>query len=374
MVGGLELVAVQEHAAALAHALALPASGEGTSEGRSPEGRPLVLRAVPRGAFGAALVWHASSAPFREALAKELASGGLRWGPAGLFRGDRLLETPVEPSFWEAAGRAPVPAECRELPQALEADLGELVEQGDLRGTFHVHTDWSDGGATLEQMVEGAERMGWEYLGICDHSVSAAYAGGLSVQRLREQRAAIAQVQARHPGVKIFAGVEADILADGALDYSPEEFATLGLDVVVASVHSRFNLDEEAQTRRLEAAVQNPEATFLGHPTGRLLLARAPYALNWRAVVERAADSGAAVELNANPHRLDVDWRELPGLRTAGVPVGIHPDAHSVDGLGDVRYGVFMARKGLARKADVVNTLSAGQVADFLASKRGSRR
>ena len=373
VVGGLELVADEGHAAPLAEALALARSGPSSFEGASPGGLRLHLRTAPRRALGAASVWHGSAPPFREALREELAGRGLEWGPEGLFHDGRPFETPSEASFWEAAGRPAVPPECRELSEALEADLASLVREGDLRGTFHVHTDWSDGGASLEEMVEGAERLGWEYLGICDHSVSAAYAGGLSAARLREQRAAIAEVQSRHPGVKIFAGVESDILADGALDYSGEELASLGLDLLVASVHSRFNLEEEAQTRRIEAAVRNPATTFLGHPTGRLLLAREPYRLRWRAVADAAASSGTAVELNANPHRMDVDWREIPALRGSGIQVGIHPDAHSVEGLRDVRYGIFADRKGLARKSDVINAMDAREVSAYLASRKGVR-
>jgi DNA polymerase (family 10) len=372
VVSGLEVVAMEEHAEALAQALSLSRSAPDSFEGLSAQGRSLLLRRAARSAFGAAVVWHASSPAFREALGKELAERGLAWNAQGLFRDGRPFETATEEAFWETAGRPAVPPECRESPEALQADLRELVREEDLRGAFHVHTDWSDGGGSLEEMVEGAERLGWEYLGICDHSVSAAYAGGLSVARLHQQRAAIAEIQERHPGLRIFAGVEADILADGALDYGEKELEDLGLDLVVASVHSRFNLDEEAQTRRLEAAVRNPATTFLGHPTGRLLLAREPYRFRWGDVAQAAASAGSVVELNANPHRLDVDWREIPALSTLGVKVGIHPDAHSVEGLRDVRYGIFMARKGLARKRDVVNTMDAGQVAQFLASHRGA--
>lgn len=368
---GLEVVAAPDAASDGASALGLAEVAGGLYEGRTGDGVPLTIRAVPGHCMGSAAVWFSSSAPFREVLAARLAAAGLSWGPEGLLRGGAAIETLDEGSFWQALGRPPVPAECRELPEALDVDLSALVAESDIRGTVHVHTDWSDGGATLEEMTDAAERLGWEYLGICDHSKTAVYAGGLDASRLQAQRVAMAEVQARHPSVRLFAGVESDILAEGALDYPDEVLSTL--DLVVASVHSRFSLDAEAQTARLVNAVSHPATTFLGHPTGRLLLSREPYAHHWEAVAAAAAAAGCAMELNANPHRLDVDWTRLPALRAAGVPIGIHPDAHSVAGLQDVRYGVWAARKALARKADVLNTMGREEYAQYLTARKGRR-
>lgn len=369
VVEGLEmLVADADAARRMASHLRLLERAPALFEGSLTSGSRLRIRLVAPCSFGAVAVWHASSDAFRETLQMRLAEGGATWGADGLSRGGAAVETPSEEAFWAAVGRAPVPAECRELPQALDEDLSDLVSEGDIRGAFHVHTDWSDGGATLEEMAGAAEALGWTYLGICDHSVSAAYANGLSAERLREQRAAIAENQPRHPGLRIFAGVESDILGEGALDYPGD--ALDSLDLVVASVHSRFTLDEESQTRRLVAAVSHRAATCLGHPTGRLLLAREGYAFNWEVVVSAMATARTLVELNANPHRLDVDWTRIPGLRGAGLRIGIHPDAHSVEGLSDVKYGVWAARKGLARRADVVNALSGAEVGEYLRSRR----
>jgi DNA polymerase (family 10) len=369
VVTGLELLATDRDAAArCADSLGLEFGPEG-AVGRSPEGYALRLTPVGTENFGAAVVWHGSSEAFRRALAHRLAEAGLRWDEEGLYRGGKVVPTRDEKAFWIASGIQAIPPECREFPEALEADLSDLLDPSDIRGSFHVHTDWSDGGATLEEMVSAAEALGWKYIGICDHSVTAVYAGGLDAERLAAQGRTIAEVQSRHPAIRIFAGVESDILAEGELDYS--EAVLEQLDLVVASVHSRFHLDEASQTRRLTTALSHPATTFLGHPTGRLLLSREPYAHRWDDVVAAAAKHGKCMELNANPHRQDVDWTELPGLRSAGVPIAINPDAHSVAGLEDLLYGVRAARKGLARRQDVLNTLSASEMEAYLASRKG---
>ena len=371
VVSGLEVVLEAGRAEEAAAAMGLSRAAPGLFVGESPEGAPLRLRAAAAEGLGSAAVWFASGEPFREALRAELARSGLAWTEEGLLREGRAVPAPSEEAFWRAAARSPIPPECRELPEALEADLSEVVAEGDLRGAFHVHTDWSDGGATLEEMVAAAEALGWEYLGLCDHSASAVYAHGLDAERLVAQRAAIADTQARHPGIALFAGVESDILGGGELDYSDELLAAL--DLVVASVHGRFGLDEEAQTTRLVRAVSHPATTMLGHPTGRLLLSREPYAHRWEEVEEALVGAGAAVELNANPHRLDVDWTRLPSLRRRGVRVAVNPDAHSVAGLADVRYGIWAARKGLARRGDILNTLDREAVGAWLRSKKARR-
>jgi len=366
VVDGLVLLAEGPRAAGLARRLGLEGNGE-TWRGRSPGGLSIRLLACEPDAFGARLLWETSSRPFRDALAGRLAREGLTWTAAGLAREGAPVAVPTENRFWEACGRAPVPPECRETPEALDADIGGLFSESDLRGSFHVHTDWSDGNAGLEAMVSAAEALGWEYVGICDHSVSAFYAGGLSEDRLREQIRAIRDIQGRHREIRVFAGVESDILPDGRLDYG--DGALDALDLVVASVHSRFSLDEDSQTRRLVKAVSNPRTTLLGHPTGRLLLAREAYPFRWEEVLDAARSHGTAVELNANPHRLDVDWRLAPELARLGVPVAVNPDAHSAEGLRDVSYGILMARKGLLGRRDVLNALSPEEASEFLRTR-----
>ena len=357
VVQGLEVLTVEGSAArAAAEVLGLPGDGQ-VPKGTTADGFPLTLRSSPSHSFGASLVWHASAPPFREALAERLAAAGLAWTEHGLHSAGAPIPTPTEEAFWAAVGRPPTPVECRELPEALDVDLSALVAEEDLRGAFHVHTDWSDGGASLEAMAAAAAERGWAFLGIADHSRSAVYAGGLDEGRLTDQRRAVEDVRRSLPSLRIYHGVESDILSEGALDYSDDVLASL--EGVVASVHSRFALAREEQTRRLTAALSHPATAILGHPTGRLLLSREGYDLDWDAVVDAAAAHGKALELNANPHRLDVDWRRIPGLMSAGVAVAINPDAHAIGGLDDLRYGVWAARKGLARRERVVNAWSA---------------
>ena len=221
--------------------------------------------------------------------------------------------------------------------------------RGDLTGTFHCHTDWSDGGATLAEMAEAARSRGMKYLGIADHSRSAAYAGGLTIERVRAQWAEIDKLnQTFGDKFQLFKGTECDILADGSLDY-PDELLD-GFDYVVASIHSNFHLPREEMTRRLVRAASNPRVTMLGHPTGRLLLARDGYAVDLDAVIDAAAAAGTMIEINANPHRLDLDAVHCRRAREKGVAIVINPDAHSVGGLDDLEYGISVARRGWLTK------------------------
>jgi DNA polymerase (family 10) len=243
------------------------------------------------------------------------------------------------------------------------------VEESDIAGILHAHTDWSDGLSTLEEMAEAARRAGYGYLGICDHSQSAAYANGLSPKRARQQQRAIDELNKKLKGFRVFKGIEVDILADGSLDYDD---ALLGsFDFVIASIHSRFGLSQEEQTQRLLRAAAHPAVTMIGHPTGRLLLAREGYAVDMEAVLEGAAEHGVAVELNAHPQRLDLDWRLCRRAKELGVAVAVNPDAHHPRGLGDVAYGVGIARKGWLTADEVLNTLEAEALGAFFASRRG---
>jgi DNA polymerase (family 10) len=246
------------------------------------------------------------------------------------------------------------------------------VVLSDLCGTLHVHTDWSDGIAPLEGMAAAAGNLGWEYLGIADHSRAAAYARGLDAARVRQQWQAIDAWNEAGRKPYLFKGTECDILADGALDFDDE--LLLGFDYVVASVHSRFGMSREAMTARWVRAASHPCVTFLGHPTGRLLLVREPYELDLDAVLHAARANGAIPELNANPHRLDLDWRPLRGWLAEGGKTSIHPDAHSPHGLTDVAYGVGIARKALATPGQILNTLSLAEMQEYFAARRQRAR
>jgi len=222
-------------------------------------------------------------------------------------------------------------------------------------------------------MADAARDLGLQYLGIADHSKSSFQAHGLDETRLLAQIEAIERLNATYDdGFRIFSGVECDILKDGSLDFSDEILSRL--DYVVASVHSVFNLPEAEMTRRTIKAISNPYVTMLGHMTGRLLLTRKPFALDIPAVIEAAAQTGTLIELNANPQRLDMDWRWWPLAKEKGVRCAINPDAHSIDGFKHLWFGVAEARKGWLTRADVVNTLPLGKIEGVLAAKRKKAR
>ncbi|PPK85985.1 DNA polymerase (family 10) [Neolewinella xylanilytica] len=253
-----------------------------------------------------------------------------------------------------------IPPELREqdwpLAPAREHALPELVKVEDLKGVIHNHTTYSDGIHSLRQMVDGARERGYSYILITDHSQAAFYANGLQPERVREQWAEIDAMNAELPQFRVLKGIECDILSDGSLDYEAELLA--GFDLVIASVHTNLNMDEEKATDRLLRAIENPFTHILGHPTGRLLLSREGYPIDHRRVIDACAEHGVAIELNANPYRLDLDWSWIPYARERGVMVSINPDAHSIGGLDDVRWGVAAARKGGLTKRDCLNALT----------------
>ncbi|HEY5777442.1 MAG TPA: DNA polymerase/3'-5' exonuclease PolX [Terrimicrobiaceae bacterium] len=285
---------------------------------------------------------------------------------------EALPEVRTEADIYRALSLAYIEPELREDRGEFEAAesgrLPELIEWPNLRGTFHCHTTDSDGRATLEDMVGAAQELGLQYLGIADHSKSSIQANGLDEKRLAAQVARIRQFNQSRDGIHLFAGTECDIRRDGSLDFSDEILAQL--DYVVASVHASFALSEAAMTNRIIKAMTNPYVTMLGHLTGRLLLTREPYKVNIAAVIEAAAETRTVIELNANPRRLDMDWRWWPLAKEKGVKCAINPDAHSVSGLQDVIFGVGAARKGWLSRNDVINTLPLGRIEEVLTTKR----
>jgi DNA polymerase (family X) len=261
-----------------------------------------------------------------------------------------------------------IPPELREnmgeIEAAAKGRVPHLLEFEDIRGTFHCHTTYSDGLHTLTQMARGARDLGWEYLGIADHSKTAAYAGGLPEAKLKEQWKEIDGLNARSQGFRILKGTECDILPDGELDWPDAILARC--DYVVASVHSNFRMSEVDMTRRIVKALKNRHVTMLGHPTGRLLLARDPYPVDMVKVIQAAADYGKIIEINAHPSRLDLDWRLCRFAREKGVVIAINPDAHSIEGLQDVRFGVGIARKGWLERVHVLNAQHLAGVLEYL--------
>jgi DNA polymerase (family 10) len=280
----------------------------------------------------------------------------------------RAVKCKDEEDIYKALDLAYVPPELRENMGEIEAaegeDLPTLLETQDIRGTFHCHTTYSDGVNTLEDMAHAAKALGWEYIGIADHSKAAAYAGGLSEERVKEQIAEIDTLNCKSTGFRIFRGTECDILPNGDLDWSDK---TLSLfDHVVVSIHSSFKMTEAEMTKRIIKALKHKRTTMLGHPTGRLLLSREGYPVDMIQVINAAADYGKVIEINAHPTRLDLDWRLCKYAKEKGVMIAINPDAHNAEGLRDVFYGVGVARKGWLEKQNVLNTRGLPAVLKYL--------
>ncbi len=364
-VGRLDLVLVGDPGEApgvlAACGLHPPGSEGGPWEGSTAEGLPVRVRPSSPSGAGAALLAATGSAAHLEELGRRAAAGGLRLEPSGLYSGGERVAGAREEEIYARLGLQWVPPELREgedeLERAAAGELPELVSEEDLRGALHNHTSDSDGTATVEEMARAALALGWSWLGIADHSPAAHYANGLDGERLRRQWERIDAWNAGEEGrrLRVLKGLEADILPDGTLDVPAG--ADEGLDYVVASVHSAFHLGREAQTRRILAAVENPLCRVLGHPTGRLLLARPAYPLDLEAILRACAANGVVVEINANPHRLDLDWRGARRALALGVKLVVNPDAHAPEGLADVRWGIAVARKAGAGRGDLLNTL-----------------
>lgn len=297
---------------------------------------------------------------------------GWKLNEYGLFDGDTRIACEDEKALFAALDLSYIPPELREGQGEIEASekgkLPELVCEKDLQGTLHVHTTYSDGRNTVEEMAKAALELGYHYIGICEHSKAAAYANGLNETRVRAQWAEIDKANEMLDGIRVLKGIEVDILGDGRLDFDDDFLAEF--DVVVASIHSKFSMTEKEATERVIRAIENPHVDILGHLTGRLLLSREGYPLNIRAVIDAAAETQTAIEINANPARLELDWRHLAYAKEKGVQIPINTDAHSIVGLSDMHFGVGIARKGGLEKSDVQNALS---LSDFLATIKGPK-
>jgi DNA polymerase (family 10) len=321
---------------------------------------------------GAVLVQATGSDGHLKEVAEWATGKGFVFNGAALWRGSQFVPTRDEPAFYQALGLSWIPPELREgrgeVAAAARDELPRLVERGDLRGFLHCHTNYSDGSNSVEQLATAAKAAGYEYLGVTDHSQAAAYAGGLSTDDLAKQCDEIDEVNSRLQGFRVLKGIEADILQDGSVDYGEQILRRL--DFVIASVHSRFNMGEKEMTTRMLAAMDSPYLTIIGHPTGRLLLSRDPYPVNLDAVFDKAAETGVALEINGDPHRLDLDWRVLRQARDAGVTISIGADAHGIGGLTYADYGINMARKGWLRAEDILNSRPVGEFLDYARKRR----
>lgn len=322
--------------------------------------------------FIPALFYYTGSTGYIERLAEQAAKRGLVLSAAGIKkRTGEPVAVKDEYELYSLLNVDYVEPELRE-DEADMTTIGlaskQLVAYPDIRGVFHVHTNYSDGASSLADMANAAHKRGWEYLGIADHSQTAVYAGGLKVKAVMRQRQEIEKLNADSSGLIILSGIECDILPDGSLDYPDEILASF--DFVVASVHSAFRQSQADMTRRLVRAMQSRYVTMLGHPTGRILLGRKGYAVDLPEVIQAAAQSGTMIEINANPHRLDLDWRWCSIAREQGILLAINPDAHSVSEFEHLRYGLASARKAGLTATDIVNTRTYSEVIKLINRKR----
>ncbi len=334
------------------------------------------VRFIADDAWGAALLHFTGSKEHNIRLRQLAKERNLKLNEYGLFSidGKRVDSCNNEKCMYNQLGLPFIPPEMREDRGEVELALSgkalpHLVELSDIKGLFHLHTNWSDGVDSIEEYVRVAIGLGYQYIGISDHSKSAHYANGLTEERVFAQWEEIDNIQIKYPTIRIFKGIESDILPDGSLDYSDDVLARF--DFVLGSVHTRFNMTETEATNRLINALRNPYLTMLGHPTGRLLLAREGYPVDMGAVIDEAAGLNKIIELNADPHRLDIDWRMLKYAREKGVLISINPDTHNLETIGLVRYGIYAARKGWLEKDNILNTRSADDVARIFKSIRG---
>jgi len=277
-----------------------------------------------------------------------------------------------EEQIFQQAGLPFILAELRSgdwaLEKALENRLPKLIEPEEIRGVVHAHSTWSDGLNSIEEMAEASREAGYEYLGLTDHSQSAFYANGLTEARVRQQWDEIEELNKKWTDFRIFRGIESDILSDGSLDYIEDVLASF--DFVIASVHSNLRMDEAKATQRLIRAIQNPYTSILGHPTGRLLLSRPGYPIDHQAIIDACAEEGVAIEVNASPYRLDLDWSWIPYAREKGVLISVNPDAHSRAGIRDIVYGVAAARKGGLETGGCLNSKSKEEFAAWIRERK----
>jgi len=329
--------------------------------GTNADGLPVEVIVAPVDTHATALLWATGPDDHVRDLVARAAAAGLELTPDGLFEGDALLPISEEADLYARLGVPPVPPELREEPSAVGQDHADLVRAADITGMVHCHTTFSDGRNTIEEMARACDQLGIAYLTITDHSPTASYAGGVEPERLAEQWAEIDRVQ-RGVEVTILKGTESDILADGALDY-PDDL--LGrMDIVIASIHNRYKLDRKGMTERLVATMRNPRFKIWGHGLGRMIGRRDPVDCDVDLVLDAAAEGRVAIEINADPHRLDLPPRWVRAARERGIPLVVSVDAHSVGGLSVLPFGIGIARRAGVRRAEVLNTRGVEEFSD----------
>jgi DNA polymerase (family 10) len=370
----------------VSHELVVEVLGRGDTKSsvRTENGRQVDLRIVSEKEYPAALMYFTGSKEHNIVLRQRARDRGMALNEYGLFKlseaketdFDQPVEAGTETEIYEKLGLHFVPPEHREDRGEVEFytdnESMDLLEQGQVRGVVHAHSTWSDGKYSIKQMADACIERGYEYLTMTDHSKTAAYAGGLTVDQVKQQWDEIDELNDEYSKKKfrIFKGIESDILADGSLDY-PDEILE-GFDIVIASVHSGLEMEYDKMMTRFENAIKNSFTDMIGHPTGRLLLKRSESKMDLNKLIEMAAEEGVAIEINANPWRLDLDWRYGNKAKETGLLTSINPDAHTTEGIDNIRYGVMIARKAKFNPGRVLNTKSADEFAEWLRSRRES--
>ncbi len=358
------------------HALVTEILGRGSTKSsiRTEEGRQVDLRIVKPGQYPAALMYFTGSKEHNVVLRQRARDRKMALNEYGLFEldkegntdFDKPVKTESEAGIYKKMDLYFIPPEHREdrgeFEFYSENEKMSLVEEKDIRGVIHAHSTWSDGKYSIREMAEASIEKGYEYLGITDHSKSAAYAGGLTEDEVRQQWEEIDRLNKEYSNkdFRIFKGIESDILSDGSLDY-PDSLLK-GFDFVIASVHSGLDMPPEKMLGRFRKAAEHPSTRIIGHPTGRLLLKRDGNNFDINKLIEYAVEHNTAIEINANPRRLDLDWRYGNKAKKAGLLTSLNPDAHTTDGIDDIRYGVMIARKAKFDKKRVLCTWPAGKL------------
>lgn len=336
------------------------------------QGLQIDFRIVAEQSYPSALQHFTGSKEHNTILRSRAKTLGMKMNEYGLFKGEQSLPVADEPALYKSIGLEYIPPEIREgedeVKAALSGKLPKLVEKQDLHGMIHVHSTYSDGAHSIEQLVKECQKQGYSYLCISDHSRSAFYANGLSIQALRAQIDEVGSLNDKLSPFKVFCGIESDILSDGSLDYPDDVLAEL--DFVIGSIHSKLTMGSDEATSRLIAAIHNPNLTILGHPSGRLLLSREGYQYNEEMVLDALMKNSVVVEHNCNPHRLDPDWRFLKRAKERGINVSINPDAHSIEGFGDMEFGLVMARKAWIESAGLLNCMDTEEIDEFFRRRK----
>ncbi len=334
------------------------------------------FRIVEKESYFSALQHFTGSKEHNTILRSRAKRLGFKMNEYGLFRLEgEMTRVPLnsEEEVYNAIGLSWIPPELREgydeVEKAEKNLIPSLVTLGDIRGIVHVHSTYSDGANSLEELVRYCIQRGFSYLCVSDHSKAAYYAGGLTEDKLKAQREEILELNERYTPFKIFWGIESDILPDGNLDYSEEVLREF--DFVIASVHSKLSMGVEEASERLLRAIKNPYTTILGHPSGRLLLSREGYPLDWEMLLNAMVEYGVSLEINSNPHRLDPDWPILKKAGEMGILISVNPDAHSLDGIEDTSYGVIMARKAWLTPENILNCMDVKEIEKFFENRKG---